>query len=332
MKFSCEVGRLTAILMAAAAGSLISCGGDGDILAEKATVIDVDSVSKAIAMVGPLIPICSVNAAAPAPLQAAAAPNKSVWLVKKLVLDRNGSGDLGLIPRKIVLASATRPIDTLGSCGGRLTYPEYSHNNGVTTGTLSFDNFCTDNPDTGDRAVLNGNIAFVDTGTPSASGPITSRLEASSTSGITLTVQDSLGQPTDSELVTFSNFLYTVGVPGGVPTPSNPDRFTLGELKVANSVTGKTYRAANFAVGMFATDTGGAQFAVSGRGYRSNGEYFDVSTSMPVVIDALGDPTAGEITFSGASGSTAVATLVPGTVMQARMTVNGVPLAAAPCR
>lgn len=330
MKFSFEIGGLTVVLVAATAGLLMSCGGGDDPPAEQATVIDVDSVTKAIALAGPLIPICSVSAAAPLP--AAAAPNKSIWLVKKFALGQSGNDDWRLIPDKLSLASATRPADTLGGCGGRLTYPEYSHTSGVTTGTLSFEDFCTVNPATGDRAVLNGSIAFVDTGIPSASGPITSKLEANSTSGVTLIVQDSLGQPTDSELVTFSNFLYTVGVPGGVPTASNPDRFSLGELRVTNSVTGKTYREANYAVSMFATDTGGAQLTVSGRGYRSNGEYFDVSTSVPVVIDALGDPTAGEVTFSGANGSTAVATLVPGTVMQARVTVNGVPLPAAPCQ
>jgi hypothetical protein len=39
------------------------------------------------------------------------------------------------------------------------------------------------------------------------------------------------------------------------------------------------------------------------------------------------------VTFTGANGSTAVATLLPGDLFQATMTVNGTPLAGMPaCR
>lgn len=62
---------------------------------------------------------------------------------------------------------------------------------------------------------------------------------------------------------------------------------------------------------------------MSGRGYRSNGDYFDVSTTTPMVSDSHGNTVSGAFAFTGANGSTAVATFVPGKVSQATMTVNG---------
>ena len=46
--------------------------------------------------------------------------------------------------------------------------------------------------------------------------------------------------------------------------------------------------------------------------------------------NAAGDYVGGAFTFTGAVGSTAVATLVPGSTLQATMTVGGVPLTNAP--
>jgi hypothetical protein len=217
----------------------------------------------------------------------------------------------------------------LGSCGGRITYPAFSHLNGVTTATLLFDKYCTVDSATKAPVTVNGNIAFVDTGTPGLSGPIRSKIEAGSPDGISIDTQDAAGQPV-KEVITFSNFVYTVGVPGGKPTASNPDQLSLGELKATNSSTQKTYRETDFKVSMFTPATGGQQFTVSGRGYRSGGEYFDVATSVPFVTDATGAPLGGAMTFTGAAGSTAVATVKPGSVMQATMTVNGTPLAGMP--
>jgi len=331
MKYLTKIGALGALAMAAAA-LVVSCGGGGggggDAPAATATVIDTASVTKGIAAVSALIPICSSPSAAQlAPIQSNQASSKTVWLAKKFALSQSPQ-------RRILALSSTKPADTLGSCGGRMTYPDYSHANGVTTATFAFDNYCTVDTNTSERLVLNGSIALVDTGTPSASGPIRSKLEASSPAGVTLTIQDATGRPLDAVLISFSNFLYTVGVPGGVPTSASPDRVTLGELRATTQATAqtpsKTYRATGFSAETFTTASGGQQLSASARGYRSNGEYYDVATSVPLVLDATGTPTAGAVTFTGANGSTAVATLVPGSVLQATLTVNGTPLAGMP--
>ncbi|MBA3059078.1 MAG: hypothetical protein KJ614_04720 [Gammaproteobacteria bacterium] len=330
MKNSTKIGTLGAIAIAAAATLVVSCGGGsgGDTPAAigTATTLDAASVTKGIAMVATLLPVCSSpGASQTAALQGNLAPAKVVWLAKKFALSQSPQ-------RRILALGSVPPADLLGGCGGRLTYPAsaYSHLNGVTTATLAFENYCTVNTDNNTRLVLNGNLAFVDNGTPSASGPIRNWISADSPAGVTIATQDASGVAIDSMLLSFSNFRYTVGVPGDDPTAASPDRFTLGELATTTQSTGKTYRATGFSAEMFATPSGGEQFTVSGRAYRSNGEYFDVTTSTPLVLDVDGNPTAGAITFKGANDSTAVATVVPGTVMQVTMTVNGTPLAGMP--
>ena len=64
---------------------------------------------------------------------------------------------------------------------------------------------------------------------------------------------------------------------------------------------------------------------MSGRGHRSNGESFEIATPTRIETDSTGAYTAGALTFSGANGSQAVVTLVPGVTMQATLTVNGTP-------
>ena len=72
---------------------------------------------------------------------------------------------------------------------------------------------------------------------------------------------------------------------------------------------------------------------VSGRGYRSNGEYFNFSTTSPITSDSDGDYTGGKITFTGANNSTAVLSIVPGSMPQGTLTVNGEPVTNVPvCR
>lgn len=321
-----KIGALGAIAVAATT-LVASCGSsDDDAPAAAPTTIDAASVTKGIAAVSALIPVCSSPGAAKlAAVQGDVAPAKIVWLAKKFALTQSPQ-------RRILALSGVPPADMMGGCGGRLTYPasSYSHSNGVTTATLTFVDYCTLNTDTNTRQVLKGNLALVDNGTPGASGPITNWISADSPAGVTITTQDAAGQVIDSTLVSFSNFRYTVGVPGGDPTAASPDRFTLGELQTTTQSTGKTYRATGFSGAMFATPSGGEEFTVSGRGYRSNGESFDVTTSAPLVLDASGNPTAGAITFTGANGSSAVATLMPGAVLQATMMVNGTPLAGMP--
>jgi hypothetical protein len=178
--------------------------------------------------------------------------------------------------------------------------------------------------------VLNGSIPFVNTATPTSSGPITTKLEASSPSGLTAITQSSTGTQLTSQKLVFSGFSYNVGVPGGSPTAVSPDRLTMADLTITDNVTGKAYREANYTVSTFYTTSGSQQMTFSGRGYRSSGDYFDVSTTTPLVTASSGAIISGEITVTGGSGTSAVLTLVPGSVTQATLKVNGTTMTAVP--
>lgn len=336
MKKSTQIRTLGAMVVAAAASLVASCGGDSNddtpATTGIATTIDVPSVTKGINAVSALIPVCSSPAASQKAaiqgVQGEAAPVKILWLAKKLAQSQRSQA-------RILALTSIPPADTLGDCGGRMLFPasSYSHASGVTTATLAFENYCTVNTSTGNRALVNGTINFVDTGTPSPTGPIRSKIEAHSPASLTIITQDATGKQIDSDVITFNTLLYTVGVPGGTPTASNPDQFQLDELKVTNKATGKVYRETDYTMAMFQTASGGLQFTGGGRSYRTGGEYFDVSTNSPIIVDSASRPVSGAVTFTGANGSAAVATLLPGDLFQATMTVNGTPLAGMPaCR
>lgn len=344
MKKSIKTRTLGIMAVATAAGLVASCGGGGNgngdtpAATGAATNIDVPSVTKGINAVSALIPVCSSPAASQKAavqgiqgiqgIQGEAAPAKILWLTKKLAQSQPPQA-------RILALTSIPPADTLGDCGGRMLFPasSYSHASGVTTATLAFENYCTVNTSTGKRALVNGTINFVDTGTPSPTGPIRSKIEAHSPASLTIITQDATGKQIDSDVITFNTLLYTVGVPGGTPTASNPDQFRLDELKVTNKITGKVYRETDYTMAMFQTASGGLQFTGGGRSYRTGGEYFDVSTNSPIIVDSASKPVSGAVTFTGANGSTAVATLLPGDLFQATMTVNGTPLAGMPaCR
>lgn len=331
MKRSTKISTLGVIAIAAAASLVVSCGGDSSndtpAAAGTVTTIDVPSVTKGIAAVSALIPVCSSPGAAKvAAVQGDAAPAKIVWLAKTLAYAQSPA-------RSLKALSLTPPFDTLGGCGGKITFPAYKHSGGVTTATLAFENFCAVNPSTNKRARANGTIDFVDTGTPSPSGPIRSKIEATSPASVKIETLDATGTNIlDSDVITFNKLVYTVGVPGALPTASNPDKFSVDELKVTNTISGKVYRETGYTMEVFQTPSGGLQFTGGGRSYRTGGEYFDVSVlpTSPIVVDSASKPVSGTVTFSGANGSKAVATLLPGNLFQATMTVNGTPLADRP--
>lgn len=223
--------------------------------------------------------------------------------------------------RALALTS-TRPADVLGDCGGRYGYTAYEHREGVTTATLTFDDYCRTDRSTGEQEVVDGAMSFVNTATPTANGPISTRFEGQST-GLRTTVRDAGGTRIADQTLSFTGLVYTVGVPGGDPTAANPDRMGIGEIRQTQHLEGKQRRLTGFAMTSFDTADGGSQVTYSGRGWRSSGEYFDFATTTPIVTDAEGDYTAGALTFTGSGSSTAVLTLVPGSTMQATLTVDG---------
>jgi hypothetical protein len=133
-----------------------------------------------------------------------------------------------------------------------------------------------------------------------------------------------------SQTLSFSGFKMAVGEPGGTPTAAKPDVMSMTDMTVKSNDPGKTYRQSNYLLRQYETPAGNVERTMTGRGYRSNGSYYEFATTQPMVEDADGDLVSGEITFTGTNGTTAVATLVPGPTLQATLTVNGVPVTSVP--
>jgi hypothetical protein len=335
----------TSITLAVSA-LVISCGGGGGgdsssgtptpTPVTKAATLDAASVATGIKEFAAFIPVCSRTAKSSTTVSIAPA----LVTRTQMLSSESGAGAAALIQGAIAASQnrmsltaalgSTKPADQLGSCGGRMTYPAYSHLSGTTTATRSYESYCSLDSSTGQKSILNGSMSFVDTGTPSANGPITTKMEASSPAGISYVVQDAAGKTVNSQLFAFTNFVSVVGVPGGTPTAARPDTMSIAEVKITNQLTGKTYRETGFNVSSFTTASGGEQVSISGRGYRSNGDYFDVATTVPQTTDADGNTLAGTVSFTGANGSVAVATFVPGATSQATVTVNGTAVTDAP--
>lgn len=237
----------------------------------------------------------------------------------------SGSGS-----RSMATYTSTPPADKLGSCGGRISFPDYTHANGVTTATRVFDNYCTQDSDTGSKTYYNGRMSFTNRATPTANGPITTQLAAHSADGISMEKKNAAGAVVDSQTVRFTNYVYTPGVPGGDATANQPDRLQADEIAVVNRLTQKTYRQTNYTMTTFKRTDGGEQISITGRGYRSNGQYFDLTTTAPIITNDSGDYVSGIVTMTGAANSTSVATIVPGSKLQAAMTVNGEAVTSAP--
>lgn len=310
-------GITLAVLGAACGG-----GGDSNEPGGNRTTIDLTTVTTGITEMSGVLPVCRPAGslrAAPPNGAVIAAPERSRFAVL-MELRRNRG-----VARALELQSlgSTKPADQFGDCGGRMTYPTYSHSNGVTTGTFQFDNYCSTDSDTGEKETLNGIVSFVNTGTPSASGPITQKIEASSQGGVTAQVKTAAGATVSNQRYSFTNYLYQAGVPGGSPTSANPNRLSVQDATLADLVSGKSYRQANYSVTDYINTSGGDVVSVSGRSYRSNGDYFDMATTTPITTASNGNTVGGQLTFTGANNSVAVLTLVPGSTLQGTMTVNG---------
>ncbi|HSW27955.1 MAG TPA: hypothetical protein VLH75_00560 [Longimicrobiales bacterium] len=322
-RFVASVCALAALSVAAqACGSKSSSSPSGP-----ATEITVASVETGIGEFSSVMPICRKSGGQAPSASSELPPDASVWLEKAFDLHRSAAVQGGFTKRNL---TSTKPADQMGECGGRITYPVYNHSNGTTTGTYAFQSYCSIDDDTGERVTLNGEMTFTNTGTPSSSGPITTKIEASSPAGITEVTKSPSGAQVSSRKIAFEDYAYTPGVPDGEPTSSKPDKLTAKSFSVTDQVTGKTYRQTDYSMTYFTTASGGEQMSVSGRGYRSNGESFEVSTSSPVTSNANGDFTGGAITFKGGNNTSAVLTVVPGSTLQGTMTVNGQPVTSVP--
>lgn len=322
------------LMLTGAAGLVSSCGGGGDGGSEVVVVppptagaatIDTAGVNKALADFGGLVSVCQDGTGA---VQGAALTGMSTSVKQALALMQ---GQRFATPTKHALAlGGTAPADQLGSCGGRFGYRNYSHLNGVTTASLAFENYCQSGAKAGDTQTVNGSIAFVNTATPTASGPITTQIDANSSNGVTTVTKNAAGATLTAETVAFTGFKMVVGVPGGTPTAAKPDVMSIADMTIKNDVTGKTYRQTGYSVSGFEEANGNSQWSMTGRGYRSDGSYYDLTTPQPIVQNASGDTVSGQFRFAGSNGSNAVATVVPGSVLQVKLSVNGTAMSSLP--
>lgn len=312
-----------------------SCGGGGGDSGGAVTpppptagpaVIDTAGVTKAVTDFGSAIAVCQDGATGSVQSGRAVGVAASIQRGMAALQGRL----LGPTTKRALALTGTPPADQLGSCGGRLGYRNYSHVNGTTTATLAFENYCQSGAKTGETQTTNGSIAFVNTATPSASGPITTQLDANSNGAVTTVLKSAAGATVSADALTFTGFKMVVGVPGGTPTAASPDVMSMTDMTLRNDVTGKTYRQTGYRVSGYEDAAGNASWTLTGRGYRSDGSYFDIATPQPVVQNADGDTVGGQMSFTGANGSTAVATVVPGSTLQVKLTVNGTPLTSVP--
>jgi hypothetical protein len=311
------------IALIALAVFAVSCGGGGgsDTSSGTQTQITQSSAKAAATEASSFIPVCSVGGKT-----ASQAGSATLLRAVGLLQQRHETRLLGSASggSKRALAASDKPADVLGDCGGRLSYgSDYSSSATRVSATLTFTDYCNPDSNTGNQEIVNGSLTMVQTLVPSGSSTTMKTFSADSAGGITTVVRDSGGATLTSETLAFTGLLYTVGNPGGTATAANPDTLTMTQMSETNNVSGKTRRQSDFSMVGYDTSSGGSQMTYRMRGYRSGGEYFDVTTSTPIVTDSAGNYTAGAITFSGSGGSTAVLTLVPGPTLQATMAVNG---------
>jgi hypothetical protein len=320
---------LGGVVVAAGAVALgASCGGGGGGDDEELpTAIDMASVTAFVQDLDGLVPVCQVGATG---RMQSARVFKLLPALAGSSARTKGVLAAGATKRHLAL-TATPPADSLGDCGGRFGYRNYSHVNGVTTATLAFESYCMTDSASGDKVTVNGGVAFVNTATVTAGGPITTRLEAHTSTALSVATRDANGTALDSATMAFDGFEMVFGVPGGDPTPANPNVLRLREMTMTNGANGKTYRETNWEMRQVNNAaTGTSEFTLGGRGYRSNGQYFDIFTDEPLVQNDSGDLLGGKLRFAGSNGSNAVATVVPGPILQVTMTINGTPLTSVP--
>lgn len=227
-------------------------------------------------------------------------------------------------PKKsVALVSTTKPADSTGTCGGTISYPTYSHSNGTTTLTASFANFCSQDSTTGNKTYINGTVNAVDTGTPTASGPVTTKLTANIPS-LTIIEKTSAGTTVSSSSLKLSNFVYTPATGASADISNLPGSFTVGSFEASSTegTTTKSYKVEN--VSISTTKSGeNTSMTMSMRVYRGTSGYSDVATTSPLIIDPDQNLQSGAIKFTGANGTSATITAIPGTGQNFSISVPG---------
>jgi hypothetical protein len=212
----------------------------------------------------------------------------------------------------------TPPEDVEGDCGGRETYVDYTHENGVTKGTLSFLDYCSTD-DSGKTTKLNADVSFVDNGTPSDLGPVRQSLTANCPE---FGMDSSDGRSLSGG---FAGVRFVPGTPGQAATDAAPDTLTLGESVVRNNETKETTRASDLTFTLGATEG-----TVEGEVCGADLGCVTVTTNegSPIARDLEnGTFTGGSLTMEGADGTTAELEILPGADLGVEVVaINGDPL------
>lgn len=277
---------------------VVACSGKENSVPAVDLVISESNVTGLASAASELIPGCSGGTGAAAAIRRMAGGIHGM---------RRASGGYSL--------TGSPPYDMTGDCGGLRTFKNYSHESGVTSGTMVFDQYCETLAD-GTRATQNGNVAFVDHGTPSDYGPLRNYITASSSSFETTS---SKGESFDGSV---SGFKYTTATPGSPPSDAAPDRVTVESAQATDKKNGKTYRLADYS-----ESVGASEYTLGG--VLCDSEFgcarFETDAKNPVQRDpATGNFTGGTFVVEGAEGTSARIDVVPGASWGALVTeVNG---------
>lgn len=325
-----KVSILFIAILSAFALVLTGCGGGGGgggsssdsglnyVGKTTAAEISIANTSSSLASVSSFVPACSATGVAAKAVAKRGQRQQVVFTALRKLIILPATKQLGKT------LTGTPPADILGSCGGKITYNNYSHSSGSTTATLSFINYCSKDATTGETTTINGNIPFVNNGTPSDSGPITTSLTASSPL-LTQTTKSASGETQEASSLAFSNFLYTPGIPGQSPTDAKPDTYTLTSLVMRNDLNSKNIKVENLTGTMSTTASGGTKDTLVARLYSGDQGYVDVSnpSDNPIIADSNGNLVSGSFILTGANNGTVTLTVVPGAAPAFTVAVNG---------
>lgn len=304
----------------------VGCGGGGggddgpDDNGGGNAVISTTTVNDALGWFEGTVPGCQRTGVAGVTSAAASNINNVSALseVYSLLKDAKSVSGLGR-----VAPAAAQTFN--GDCGGTMTLNSV-HLSGDTTYTFAFNNFCsTDTTVTPpEQSTMHGTVTMVEDGTPGASGPTVSSMEASTSS---LRVVSG-GQTVN---VALSKAKLDYGVPGtwepGTPTASNPDRLSLTQATIGYETQGKTHTLRNVNASVHESGANQVMTISGGQYVTSTHGTLNISTSQPLVINSdTGVMSSGAVNISGSDGG--VVTIAASGASDAKLTVtvNGTPI------
>lgn len=322
MAWAVSIGMAVAVVAACGGGGGSDSNGGGSTVqvpyTGKTTQSQVSnaSVTDSLNSANAFIPTCQASGTSKAVALASQGSAQVAEVIKAVQQ----------LPQKRLAASSTQPPDQAGTCigtPGKITYKNWNHASGTTTGVLSFADYCVKDSTTGIEETVSGDISFTNAGTPGSSGPITNKISADAPK-ITLKKKPLTG-PTETTSFGFSGFEYIPGTPGSLATDAKPDSYKATLLVINNETAGKQMKMENVVIQMGSTKTTG-----SCQGFMGTTGFTDVviDSANPLTVDSSGKLVSGKIKFSGSNSTGAVLTVDP-VVSGSSFTVavNGVPMA-----